>query len=378
MHANAATGFDEVKNWIDADEHFEKYAISEIYENLSGSNNNFIQVSEKQKAFIADWCSRNDGEIRLHWFFIERFGIRLRDNQVLQLSMYFDYNSEQKLREPGTIEQLHKYVSVEKIKKRVVENMHQGLDILPWITNAGYALRTNIKQLYPDIIEYLEKAPEGEYKLNEILELWFDKTNDTDRLLLFINQANAWYLKWTAALQLKNSGKQRDALMAFLQKTMNDASLKLENRFMAANYLINLQDFAALQFVANYIMKNAGPAFDSSRMLSNLPDFKDSIALPLLLQLLLLSYQPGINADRFNRLESKVNDAIYQIGIQSDANLAEVKKQALAFIEANPSASGLNFLHLQIIRMEDQINLRKSTTCTIEEAIREWQQFDKH
>jgi hypothetical protein len=374
LNGNAIT-FEEVQTFVNSDDLFLNYQIHEIHDYLTGSYNQYIELTVEQIEFIRNWCILKGNYWRLLWFFIHRFEISLPENKILELTLYYDFNAESKLDDPGTIEQLGKFVSKDKLNKRVIENIKKGIsEPLAWIGNAGYAIRNNLLDCYPIIIKHMERESDNEYKFNDVLELWYKKSKNSLRLASFIQNTNSEILRWKAIDLLHNSKTETDFLKTYLNQIINDNYKSLDNRFSAANYLMKMNNLDGLIFATNYILEHKDPSFDFRHLLKNMPQLTTAESLPFLMKLLHLGKQKEFQKDTFNKLESLVIDTIYRIGIESDKNFALVRTAITEFINANNSIiENLNFLYFTVARIEQQLNMNESRRLNIYQAIEEWE-----
>ncbi len=310
-----------IRQFISSDTEFVDYQIASIYNKLHGSNNREIEVTDAQLKFITTWCVEKGNNDKILLFFIHLFTIRLEKSRLLDLTLYYDYNRESKLDEPGTIEQLELFLPRRELKAKVTVNLEAGIkNSMSWLSNAGYAIRHNIKQAYPGILRHLESVDDDQYKFSEILEFWFKKTGDTKRISELIENTSSEYLQWRAIMLLGNSGKEQTFLNGYLKRVMNDEAKDRAYRLTAANYLMLMNDLEGLHFCAKEILDNPDPKFDFRHDLNNMSRLKDARAIPELMKLLYLGKQPEHQLDRFNSLESVVTDTLYNIGIESDTN----------------------------------------------------------
>ncbi len=363
-----------IRDWIEKSEEFSHYQIEQIFDYLCGSNNTYIDVSDLQKDFIYTWCATKGSDKRIIWFFIHRFQIKLPDQKLLDFTFYYDYNLQVELDKPGTIDQLEKFISKSQLKTQVKNNLEGSIyNSLVWSSNASYAIRNNIKDSYPSILNCLENYDEDDYKISEVLTLWFNKTEDCIRLRNLIQKAKSEDIMWKGISLLNNAKKEQPFLRDYLNKIMHNETLTLEKRFKAANHLMLMNDIAGLEFAANSILNHANPTFDFMLNLYNLPKLTDKEAVPQLMKLLFLSKQKEFQVERFNNLESIVINTLYNIGVQSDDNLLIIKEAIKKFIEVNERVlMNLNFLHFTIIKIEEQLNIQKSQSYSVEDAIKEW------
>lgn len=356
---------------------FEAYQTNQIYEFLHRSNSDGLVVSTKQLDFIIEWCKTNGSDIKILWFFIQKFKIHPSEEKILSLTTYYDFNNEVKIEEPGTIEQLEDFIDKKKLLRRVVENLSKNAeDSFSWLSNAGYALRNNIQEIYTGILNYLKQVKNNEYKYSEVLQFWFVKTNDFESLQVFIETVYSDILRWKAIALLYNTENKRDFLQDYLRQYMNNSDNSIEYRFMAANFLMEMNDIEGLDFCTKYILERKDPLFRYQENLSKMKTFKNSDGLPSLMKLLHLSKQEEFQKDTFNSLETIVIDTLFNMGISSDMALVEVRSAISTFITSySEEFKDLNFLNITIQRMEDQLNVKKSQNINISEAIEQWERY---
>jgi hypothetical protein len=374
FHGRSVT-VEEIELFFQNEKAFYDYQVDAIYEYLHGTNVSLIEVSETQLEFISKWCEENGDVTKILWFFIHHFTIRLEESKLLDLTFYYDYNSESKFADPGTIEKLETFLPRQSLKKKVRDNMlGDTKDASAWLSNAGYALRHNIKEAYTRILTHLQGVDGNEFKYNELLEYWFSKTNDAKSLARFIELVRSDVLRWQGIALLSNSGRENTLLMNYLKRIMNNEAESRDSRFTAANYLMAMDDLEAIAFCAGQILKNPNPRIDFRHDLHKMSLLKNAGAIAWLMQLLHLAKLPEYQTDRFNSLESVVVDTLYNIGIESDDNFILVSDAVLQFITQNErKLENLNFLHFTLQRMEEQLNMKKAQDYSVEQALYQWE-----
>lgn len=374
-HHGIKITFEFVSRWILEDKRFDNYQIEQIYLLLHGSADRSIEVSEKQEELIKSWAINKGNNIRFLWYFMFRFNINLSNERVLDFTVnYYDVNAETKIEEPGTIELLEKFVSKEKLVKRVAKNLSGEIDQkLIWISNAGYALRNNLKESYPTIVSHLIEQTDFEYKYNEVFTFWFTKTADVTTLKNFIKESVSQDLRWSAVTLLANSGKEREFLTGYLKELFESGEEALQNKLLAANRLMAMNVLEGFAFTATHILENPDPNFDFMSNLHNAMLLTDERAIPLLMELLFLGKQEAFQVNTFNRLDEKVLTALFNIGTKSYEKFKLVKDALILFISTyKTSLPHINSLYYTINRMEEQLNMNKSQSVTIEEAVKEY------
>ena len=366
-----AVDIKSIENWMFEAGVFRIYQISRIYEYLSAHKEDYFDIKQNQLSFIEEWCYDDGRNLQLLWYFLHRFEFSIPENKLLNLTQYFEYNAELRPEMPGTIELLEKFISLPKIIVRVVENLQrESPNSLIWCSNAGYALRKNIRISYPLILKHLEIVPDAEYKYENLLELWFKKTENISAISDFIQNAKSNDMKWKAVSLLQSKSPENPFLNQYLKGIVADEENNLGSRFIAANHLMRLNDIEGFYFVANHILQNPDPNFDFQNNLRNISSISNTSAIPLLMRLLLLGKQKEFQSDHFNSLEMKVLEAIQHLGTVSDQNYQLMKNALNDFIENyKETIQSVSFLHFTIARMEEQLGRNKSQNPTIEYAL---------
>jgi hypothetical protein len=89
------------------------------------------------------------------------------------------------------------------------------------------------------------------------------------------------------------------------------------------------------------------------------------------MKLLAIANRTEPTEDRFNRLDSSVTEALYNIGLQSDTNLNSVTEALRNFILDNEETiKNVNFYYPMIDRLAYQFYLTQAQLLTVQDAIR--------
>jgi hypothetical protein len=306
--------------------------------------------------------------------FTNRFDFKLPEERALNLTEYTNFNYDTKLTEPGSIEKIEKMVAVDKLKERVILNLNNpNLVMLAWTSNAGYALRHNMAATYEPILQKLEEKFDYEYKFSEILKIWFEKTQDIDRLKVLIENVKQEYLRWEAVRLIEDNKNQIDYLKALFKKIISDPNQVGSERIRAANHLMKFNDLFGFYYLTDMILEDPQPDFDFRLNLGSISMMKETEAIPTLIKLLAISKQPEFKKNIFNDLEEYVLSAFHSIGIQSSENYLAVKIAIEKFIVENiTEMPTVNFLYFSIVRIEEQIKLKYTGSNTIDDALKEY------
>lgn len=360
-----------ISGWVADTTHFRHFQASIAYQHLNDVSLPVV-VTKEQEEIIKGWCHASEGmDISALWFFVNRFSINIGEDRLLDFTLYFDSSNESDLDLPGTIEQLEKFIDEGKLSERVLLNLsRRDIHFIFWLSNAGYAFRKNLTAAYEPIISYLKSPHDEEYKLTEVLEVWFEKTGDTEGLKSVILSAVGHSVKWKAIALLKQSGADDAFLKTFFHKAIGNEYSLSEDKVSAANYLMEYQDLAGFNFLADHILQTPQPQAEYAHTLRNFAKLTNVDALDKLLELYKLGLSPEFKANLFNRLDNATLEGIFSIGTHSSENFTRVEAALLDFMERYKSVySDLNFLHYNINRMRDQVNLKISKNYGITEAL---------
>lgn len=362
----------EVENYISYSEDYQHFKISKIHADIK--NKKDLELSIAQEAYIQNWCLSVGDNQEILWDFMINFNIQLPDEKILELTNFTNFNYDVKLMEPGSIEKLEKFISKSKLKDRVLENLKDDdLHMLAWTSNAGYALRHNFNIAYADILKKLFKKVNYEYKFAEILKLWFSKTQDTSKLKEFIDNVEVDYLKWVSVKLLEETGKEVEYLKDLFHKIITSEEDNAEDKILAANHLMRLDDLYGFYYISNIILSNPDPNFGFRHGLGSVFMLKSPEAIGTLIQLLQIAKRPEYKRDVFNDMEEKLLDAFYNIGIQSNENYTAVKTALERFIQDfEGKLPHVNFLYYTIQKIEDQLKRKYITNYTINDALKEY------
>lgn len=366
----------QITNFIAVSDEYQNLRIGHIHSDLL--NRKSMEVNDKQIAFIDKWAQGWGNNRRILWDFMMRFNLKIPEPKVLDLTNYNHLNYDVKLSEPGTIEELEKFVAVAKIKVKVIENIQTQTDLISWVNNVGYALRKSFVETFGNIVDRIQAASDFEYRFSELLIIWFTKTRDIERLKTLILNIKDNHLRWDAIKIVMDNNLEPEFLNAFFQRLIISETETLDEKIQAANHLMRQDDLTGFDFMADLIIGDPNPKFDYRLNLRSISLLKNVRAIPKLMILLKIGKQPDYKRDNFNDLEDKVVSTLRNIGIQSTDNYFEVKSAVEDFIKENAGIiPNVSFLHFVSIHMEDQIKIQQTESLTVEEGIHEYNRLFK-
>ncbi|MCD8739683.1 caspase family protein [Mucilaginibacter roseus] len=363
---------EEIVNYIISNEDYQNFRISHIHSDIL--NKKDLKISPEQIEFIDTWVQVKGNSRKILWDFLNKFNLKVAEEKVLDLTNFTHFNYDVKLTDPGSIEQLEKFVSPVKIKAKVAENLsNPNLDMMAWVNNAGYALRKNLSASYNNILDKLEQTYEFEYKFREILAVWFEKTKNVERLKSLILAVGGSYLRWDAIRLLEDKNTEVEFLNSLFHQIIDSVGETSEEKIQAGNHLMKQNDLYGFNFLADLILSNPDPGFDFRLNLGSISLLRDIAAVPKIMLMLEIAKQPAYKTDVFNDFEDRLLSALHNIGIQSSHNYLFVKTAIQKFIvDHEKNIANVNFLYFSIVQMEEQIKIKQTKNSNIEEAINEY------
>ena len=362
---------------------FDYYRGSEIHRYLQSGNSFTIQLNEDQERFIGEWAARYAAEadlpkliregheiVAILWAFLKHPKVTLPEEKILDFTLYHDFSRQREFDQPAVIEQLHSLGNPLRINERVLSNLQTtDIAVLSWLDNAAYAIRHHIGDAVPLIENYLLTIQYPDYKGETLMNFYWDFTGDSKLLKNVAEAAVSSQLRQTAIRALLNSPDDRDFLVTFLQKLIKDQQEPMQLRLFAGNMLMYLNDVTGLNFVSSHIINEADPDADYGHMINQAFHLTDVSALQPLVALLNISRQPAFQS-HLNFFESEIHKAIFNIGVQSRDHFLAVKDVLEQLIEQYKGQQpNLNFMKVNIIRMEEQLLQQQARAETLEQAL---------
>jgi hypothetical protein len=208
--------------------------------------------------------------------------------------------------------------------------------------------------------------PERRVEVREIaLETFCELSGNMFELEQILPKINGEF-KWNVIEQLikRNSEHSHKFLLEILVKGNEEDQLK------AATYLIQIQDLEGLKYYVEWTKKHkqfAERPFGTSPLLS----LRILESVPLLIELLKMSYQEDFVQDDFHRLDRVVLDALTSIALQSDKHYLDIKRVIDNFInEYRLVIKNVNFLYVFLEKLEQRYYISKSEKLSINDVIK--------
>jgi hypothetical protein len=172
--------------------------------------------------------------------------------------------------------------------------------------------------------------------------------------------------KWCVIEKLVENNSQtcREYLLALL-KTADD-----EEGLRSAQRLIELHDLEGLKYYVDWIRTNKKAPEKTHFEKSPLSFLCALEAVPYLIELLKISYQPDFTKSDYDYFEQDVLDALAATALQSDENYQSVRRATEDFISENIGViQNINFLNIFIEKLDRKYYVSKSEGLNITDVV---------
>ena len=371
---------EKVIKWFERETNEKWYRISLIYDYLT--NNKELEINAKQKQWIEQWCTENvskvdfrdsievheDGRITIKtmamyiWYLSKRFNIDHPKSVLLDM-LSFDYFEGH---DWVGIEYIVSKLDHKDIEDRMLENLKAGIADSSVLKNhIKYLAQNKVKESYPFLLNEVINFKRSDYQRRELLDIFFEYTKDTESIKTIINQADL-KIRWAILDKLK-ANNQESFVEDFLLKTL-EKRIDNEEIGKASEMLVSLQNIKGLKVYVEWIENNVENDVETNRAMS-LNSLKTIEAIPYLIKLLELSYIREIKVDRFDRFNSQVLGAFYNIALVSEENFKQVKSSLQEFmIEKSSIHESVKYILLTIERIEEQFYMNNAQSFTIKQV----------
>ena len=355
------------------------FCISKIYEKVT--NNEEINISKEQRDWVARWCHKNLEKVDFKnaitktdknsysvrwnaiyiWYFFRKLSLGYPKHILLDM-LSFDHDRH-------GIEYLEEHLDEAKVFARILENLEDGIIIDDVLKNhIDYCKRHRVREVIKYALKEIvnpEREPYDEIRrisLETICKLSED-LSELEDILPDIKDKFKWQV--VEEFIKTNSKRVYGFLEAVFQKSDG------EDRINSSEYLIKFQDLTALRFYVDWIKGQkefSRSLFDSSPLTA----LRISKAIPLLIELLELSYQEDFEQpDMFERLDRLVLNSLTVIALESEKNYLDVKRSIEKFIdEYSPIYKNVNWLYAFLDQLEQKYYVNKSEIFCIDDVIK--------
>ncbi|WP_437919674.1 caspase family protein [Sphingobacterium sp. LRF_L2] len=352
----------DFRNWVISDSHgFQYQVLKEVKSIMTNSKDIVLENDEVTK--ILRLCLANSGEIDLVYYFLNRYQFELPEENLIKLISYINPSTDFSVEVKGTLDNLESYLNTETIRMEISEKLNiADLDLLAWVSYIFYGFRKGWTEFYSYVPQQLIYSKKEEYKFEEILKLWFDRTGDIKKLKEIIKKTALIYLKRSGIKLLSPDPEQHYFIVEVLIAILNE-EYEIEEKQEAANLLIEYGELQGFYYLADFILKNREEWIDFRYCCRNFSKLTQISALPKLMDLLFLSKQEDFKKDPYNDLEPLVLEGLISIGSQSFVSSVEVSRQIREFIHEH-AGQFTNIERLSYLIDRIELNVSNSSMIT--------------
>ena len=336
------------------------FVIGKVYD--MSIRNEGINFTQEQKRDVSEWCRSHVHDVdfrkaifktdkRIHtnrtaiflWYFLRKFDISYPENILLDM-ISFDC-SDSGVNFVG-IEYLEKRLPSREMKKRILENLDDGIESDLILKNhILYCKNHRIKQILQFTSDIIIDANRDHETRKIALDTTSEMSETLSELEVILTDIKDDF-KWEVLETLIGKNKNCED---FLLNIYNNGDIN--DKLKASVYLMRLQNIKGLEFFIEWIKENEKyPWFINGSPLRFLNDF---VFVPDLLKLLKTSYQDNISQDNFHSLHNDVLEALSRIAINSERNFYRIKEYVEDFITDNLSnIKNINFLYSYLEGLE--------------------------
>ncbi|WP_312746684.1 caspase family protein [Sphingobacterium multivorum] len=362
-------------NWVLSDSQgFQYQVLKEVKSILTNSKD--LDLEDREVAQIQKLCLANPDEIDLVYYFLNRYGLELPEENLIKLINYINPSTDFSSANKGTLDIIENYLDAEMIRRVISEKLQYGyLDLLAWVSYIFYGFRKEWAEFYGYVPQQLINSKREEYKFEEILRLWFDRTQDLVQLKEIIEKTALIYLKRSGIKLLCPDPAQHTFIVGVLIAILNE-EYELEEKQEAANLLIEFGELEGFYYLADFILENREEWVDFRYGCRNFSKLTHLSAVPKLMELLFVSKQEDFKKDPYNDLEPIVLEALINIGSQSQNSSVQVSDEINNFMEDHAGQfSHLERLNYIIDRIEANVS-NKSMITDVKSALSIFEKLD--
>lgn len=368
---------EDINNW-----NWSWFCIFNVYEILT--NNEDILPSQDQREWIKQWCYSNIDIVDFKtaikikskdsfstsclciflWYFLRKYNLSYPKAILLDM-LSFDYFDE-----GGGyigIDYLEPMLPKHEIIQRVFENLREGIEIDNIMKNhLLYCLKYNLVDVLPFAIQEIINQKRGnelrEVALKTVSDLSKSSVNDLENILQNIKDDFKWYV--VEKLVQNKSSVCHKYLLTMLHNGNDEEKLK------SSEYLMELREIEGLKFYVSWIRKNKKYPETRYHDKSPLLQLWPRIAVPYLIELLQIRYEPNYIQHNFDYLENYVLYSLTTIGLQSESEYEFVRNAIDEFINENVNIiPNVNFLNIYLEKFDQRYYISKSETLQIDDVI---------
>ncbi len=338
-------------------------------------------LSEEQTDFVDKWCYTNLGKVDFRtalvtnpdggfsaswlaiylWYFLRKMNLSYPKNVLLDMLSFSWVEGSQF----AGFQLLEDRLPEAEISARVLQNLQRGIvndDILK--NHLDYCRRHAVREVLPYALNDIAN-PKRNFDVRRMaLETFLALSASSGDLEALLPRV-ADDFRWTVVEELcKLNGEPLRTWLSDVLKTENE-----EEQLKAAKYLMRLQDINGLRYYVDWIKRHKRVPIEPM-VISPIQFIRNVDSLPLLIELLGMSYEDDLQLDDFAKLDQAVLITLKNIALTSEANRSAVKKALEDFIAQHPSIPNVNYLYIFLENLEQQFGLNRSTQLSVREVVK--------
>jgi hypothetical protein len=363
-------------------ENWESFSISRIYKYLvnDDAQNPELVLTDEQREWVSAWCYSHVQEVNFRkaitansngtfsvsryatylWYFMQKLGLEYPKDVMLDMLSFEGFVT----RSTQGIEYLEQRLDKTDMIERVLENLREGISNSYVLKNHfEFCKQHGLEEARPFALKEIARGTDPfvrQVALDTVLS-FPEAQAYLEELLPSVEGA----FKWQVIEHLVKEGNS--SCLDFLK---NILELGDEGeRLRASEYLVGMQDMEGLRYYVNYIKTNhtypMGP-----REPSSLSALRTTESIPLLLDLLELSYHSDFQQHQFYRLDGAVMGALTSVALVSEQNYQVVRDAVSDFIEVRRSADErVNYLYQFLDNLERMFYTNKSQDVSLQQVL---------
>ena len=371
---------EEINNWS-----WDLFTIDKLFRKMY--NGEKFTLTPTQIDWIKDWCNANVKKVNFKtaikktsdckisteglafclWYFMRRFNFTYPKNVLLDM---ISFDLPEKFQYIG-IAYLENLLPEYEMKERVLENLKEGIEVEQVLINHIYFCRKHkMKEILPFCYNLIKATNLNKDYSNELKKVSLQTILDISEDLKELENALCAIkdsFKWEIVEKLLE--QKSDYVYQYLLNILQNGSDK--EKYIASEYLIDLQDLNGLKYYVNWIKKNK--VFKLKHFEKTpLTNLRIIEAVPYLIELLEISYseKENLKQDIFYKLDYFVKDTLSLIALESEENYIKVKNSTEKFIKENHNIEDINYLYIFLENLDKKFYVNKSASFDIKYVIK--------
>jgi hypothetical protein len=379
-----APSLDKLLEWVDHSKDFVKILLDELSQLLQQDQKKVLNLSTDQIAKVNSWLKDlSDStlltEISMEsisllqrvLFLMETLPIEVPESMLLAMTYSSEYNHFAS--ENVVMDILEDKLSREKLIEKVISNVNNvDLPHRLWLPNAIYCIKNNLTSTFTVIKDRLNQMEDYMNFGYEFLEYFYERTQDLNLMIDFIQNAQNISLKLCATQIYSEQTSDLNLVISYLYQLLQTPNARIQSweKMSIAEELLRLGNVLGLAYLTDKIINHGADELGLAGKLSKLTH---TDCLPYLFTLFSYAKTADRSDSRMQHLAGKVAEGFINIAIQSNKNYQLVKAEIEKYLAENAGRiEDMGILKVSIIRMKEEKTkeFRKISLDVIEKDLR--------